>query len=341
MSLESAARGFEILERSVRLQAKLIDYLLDVSRIVAGKLRIEKCKVDLSAVVDVAVDAARPSARARDVTLTAAIAPGLIIDADSQRFQQVVSNLLTNALKFTPAHGSVHVDVGRLGASAEITVKDTGIGIARELLPRIFDRFQQGDATTTRTHSGLGLGLAIVKHLVEQQGGRIEAASAGRGCGASFTVTMPLVADDLTAVHPIRPVSSSPDPSLLAGVRVLVVDDEADARTTLAIMLQRFGAEPTVVASVDAACDAISKNRPDILLSDVAMPDQDGYVLIRRIRSTVDPRHMPAAALSARVDGDSKAQALNAGYQVYLEKPIEPAELAGTLAALVHRAHTV
>jgi PAS domain S-box-containing protein len=340
MSPESAARGFEVLDRSVRLQAKLIDDLLDVSRIIAGKLRIEKRKVDLAAVVDVAVDAARPAARARTVTLTAAIAPALIVDADPQRLQQVVSNLLTNALKFTPEHGSVHVDVGRLGESAQIAVKDTGIGIAPELLPRVFDRFQQGDSSTTRTHSGLGLGLAIVKHLVEQHGGRIEAASAGRGCGSTFTVTMPLMASEPAAIPAIGPASSSPDPSFLAGVHVLVVDDEADVRTTLAMMLQRFGAEPTVVASADAACDAISKNQPDILLSDLAMPQEDGYMLIRRIRATVDSTHMPAAALSARVDGDSKARALNAGYQVYLEKPIEPAALAATLATLVHRADT-
>jgi signal transduction histidine kinase len=189
------------------LQAKLIDDLLDVSRIVAGKLRVEKQRVDLASVVAVAVDAARPAARARNVGLTAAITPALFLDADPQRLQQVVSNLLTNALKFTPEHGSVHVDVERRGESATITVNDTGIGIAPELLPRVFDRFQQGDSSTRRTHSGLGLGLAIVKHLVEIHGGRVDAASAGPGCGSSFTVTMPLSARESAG---ISHASSSP-----------------------------------------------------------------------------------------------------------------------------------
>ena len=195
VSAAAAARGFDILERNVRLQAKLIEDLLDVSRIITGKLRIEKRRIDLTTIVEAAVDAARPTANAKNVALTATIEPSLFMEADPQRLQQVVSNLLTNALKFTPEHGSIDVRVDRVDDSAQVVVRDSGIGIAADLLPRIFDRFQQGDSSTTRTHGGLGLGLAIVKHLVEQHGGQVAAASAGSGQGSIFTLTLPLLAD--------------------------------------------------------------------------------------------------------------------------------------------------
>jgi signal transduction histidine kinase len=191
---DAAARGFDVLERSVRLQANLIEDLLDVSRIVAGKLRIEKRQVDLATIAGLAVDAALPAARAKQIVLSAAIAPLLLMDADPQRLQQVVSNLLTNALKFTPEQGSIDLHVQRVDGQAQIVVRDTGIGMGPDLLPRVFDRFQQGDSSTTRTHGGLGLGLAIVRYLVEQHGGTISAASAGPGRGSTFTITLPLAA---------------------------------------------------------------------------------------------------------------------------------------------------
>ncbi len=335
VSPAAAARGFDILERNVRLQAKLIEDLLDVSRIVTGKLRVEKRRVDLATIVDAAVDAARPAAHAKKVALTATIEPTLFMAADPQRLQQVVSNLLTNALKFTPEHGSIDVRVERVNDCAQIVVCDTGIGIAPDLLPRIFDRFQQGDCSTTRTHGGLGLGLAIVRHLVEQHGGQVAAASAGFGHGSTFTITLPLLKDvTLTASAPHGPVM---DRSLLSGVRVLVVEDEADARITLGTILEQFGAEPTVVASAQDALDSIAQILPDVLLSDVAMPNENGFALMRRIRTTVDAGRLPAAALSAYVDGDSREHALNAGFQTYLSKPIEPTHLAITLASLLHR----
>jgi CheY-like chemotaxis protein len=216
-----------------------------------------------------------------------------------------------------------------------VVVRDSGIGIAPDLLPRIFDRFQQGDSSTTRTHGGLGLGLAIVKHLVEQHGGHVAAGSAGAGRGSTFTITLPLLKDvKLTAS---APRALALDRSLLSGVRVLVVDDEADARVTLGAILEQFGAEPTVVASARDALDAIATTLPDVLLSDVAMPNENGYALIRRIRLTMNAERLPAAALSAYVDGDSRAQALDAGFQTYLSKPIEATLLATTIAALVHR----
>jgi PAS domain S-box-containing protein len=334
ISPDAAARGFDVLERSVRLQAKLIEDLLDVSRIIVGKLRVEKRSVDLATVAGNAVDAALPAARAKHVALSAAIAPSLFMQADPQRLQQVVSNLLTNALKFTPEQGTIDVRVERIDGRAEIVIHDTGIGIAPDLLPRMFDRFQQGDSSTTRTHRGLGLGLAIVKHLVEQHGGQIAASSAGRGCGSTFTVTLPLTGETEPAGF-LRPAAA--DRSLLSGVRVLVVDDEADARTTLGAILEQFGAEPTMVGSAADAFDEISRDCPDVLLSDVAMPGEDGYTLIRRIRATVDANGLPAAALSAYVDGDNQAHALDAGFQAFLAKPVDPALLASTLATLVHR----
>src|SRR3954447_9769530 len=335
VSPAAAARGFDILERSVRLQAKLIEDLLDVSRIITGKLRIEKRRVDLATIVDAAVDAARPTAHAKKVALTATIEPTLFMAADPQRLQQVVSNLLTNALKFTREHGSIDVRVDRVEDRARIVVRDSGIGIAPDLLPRIFDRFQQGDSSTTRTHGGLGLGLAIVKHLVDQHGGQVAAASAGAGQGSTFTLTLPLLSDVTLTPSPHH--APMLDESLLSGVRVLVVDDEADARVTIGAILEQFGAQPTVVASTQDALDSIAHTLPDVLLSDVAMPNENGYALIRRIRTTVDAHRLPAAALSAYVDGDSRERALDAGFQTYLSKPVEPTLLATTLASLVHR----
>src|SRR4051812_26467312 len=335
ISPDAAARGFDVLERSVRLQAKLIEDLLDVSRIIVGKLRVEKRRVDLATVAGIAVDAALPAARAKHVALSAAIAPSLFMQADPQRLQQVVSNVLTNALKFTPEHGAIKVRVDRHDARAQIVVEDTGIGISADLLPRVFDRFQQGDSSTTRTHGGLGLGLAIVRYLVEQHGGTIAAISGGAGCGSTFTIMLPLLKEETAAAEPSRAQMTSR--SLLSGVRVLVVDDEADARTTLATILQQFGAEATIVGSARDAFDAVSRDRPDVVLSDIAMPGEDGYSLIRRIRATVDATGLPAAALSGYADGDSKALALDAGFQAYLAKPVDPSLLATTLATLVHR----
>ena len=257
------------------------------------------------------------------------------MEADPHRLQQVVSNLLTNALKFTPEGGSIDVAVERVEDHANVVVRDTGIGIAADLLPRIFDRFQQGDSSTTRSHGGLGLGLAIVKHLVEHHGGHIAATSAGAGSGIDISVDLAVAAGRDTAGFG-RP-SSVLDESLLAGVRVLVVDDEADDRVTLGAILEQFGAQPTIVASARDALDAIAHALPDVLLSDVAMPSENGYALIRRIRTTVGADRLPAAALSAYVDGDSRAQALDAGFQTYLSKPIEPTLLATTLASLIHR----
>jgi PAS domain S-box-containing protein len=335
MNAESVARGLDVLDRSVRLQSKLIEDLLDVSRIIAGKLRIEKRRVDLAVVATNAIEAARPAARDKGVALKATITPSLWMNADPQRLQQVVSNLLTNALKFTPEHGSIEVRLERVHDRAQIVVRDSGIGMSKDLLPRIFDRFQQGDSTTTRTHKGLGLGLAIVKHLVEQHGGQITAASDGPGSGSTFTVTFPVL--QAAGTLQAGPSSSGVDRLLLSGIRVLVVDDEADTRATLRALLEQFGARPTVVATADEAFTVICHNPPDVLLSDIAMPGQDGYTLLRRIRASLDAARLPAAALSARVDRESETRAGDVGFQAYLTKPIDPMLLAHALARLVRR----
>jgi CheY-like chemotaxis protein/two-component sensor histidine kinase len=334
ISPDAAARGFDVLERSVRLQTKLIEDLLDVSRIIAGKLRIEKRRVDLATIAGAAVDAALPAARAKRVALHSAITPLLLMDADPQRLQQALSNLLTNALKFTPEEGTIDVRVERVDGRARIVVQDTGIGMSADLLPRVFDRFQQGDSSTTRTHAGLGLGLAIVRHLVEQHGGTITAASPGPGAGSTFTIALPLLNDASVAADPPRP--GLPDRSLLSGMRILVVDDEADARTTLVAILEQYGAEATMAGSAGDAFDVLSRGCADVLLSDLAMPGEDGYSLIRRLRATVSGDALPAAALSGYGDPDSRTHALDAGFQAYLAKPVDPALLATTLATLVH-----
>jgi PAS domain S-box-containing protein len=335
MSGESAGRGFDVLERNVRLQAKLIEELLDVSRIIAGKLRIEKQRIDLSVVIGNAVEAARPAASAKNIELTAAITPSMWMEADPQRLQQIASNLLTNALKFTPQQGSIQVRVERMGDRAQVIVRDTGIGICEDLLPRIFDRFQQGDSSTAPTQSGLGLGLAIVKHLVEQHGGQITVASKGSGCGSTFTMTFPLLRTDIAAPAPSQ--SPTVDRMLLSGVNVLVIEDESDTRATLQAILEQYGAHPTVVATAEEALSVVRRSSPDVLLSDIVMPGEDGYALIRHIRATIDATRLPAAALSGHLDDNAEANAVDAGFQAFLTKPIEPASLAQALARLIHR----
>ncbi len=336
----TSRRAVEIIERNTRLQAQLIEDLLDVSRIITGKLRLELRAVSLRSIVEGALESVRPSADARNVTLS------LILDdanetllCDPSRMQQVIWNLLTNAIKFTPASGVVTVTAGRVGGLAVVTVTDTGAGISESFLPHVFDRFRQQDAATTRSHGGLGLGLSIVRHLVELHGGTVEASSPGQGHGATFTVTVP--------VAPLRTeqiVSSALDsgnatsestPSL-AGLHVLVVDNEADARALVAAILERCGARVTTAESVAEAIEQVRAQRPDVLVSDIAMPGEDGYELIRKLRMLDGPQ-LPAAALTAFATSGDRARALLAGYQAHLPKPVEPSELAAVIATLAGR----
>ncbi len=333
--------ALEVVERNTKLQVQLIEELLDVSRIVAGKLRLDLTPVDVVAVVQVSVESLRLAAEAKDLRLTSTVedAPALVL-GDAGRLQQVVSNLLSNAIKFTPGGGSVHVRVEHQDAQLVISVADTGRGMRPELLPHVFERFRQGDRVATRGSGGLGLGLAIARHFVELHHGTIRAESRGEGQGATFTVVLPV------APHVVEPVPVWPKPdaaavsdSLLVGVRTLVVDDETDTREIIVAVLEHCGAEVTAVASVAEGLSEFERLAPHVLLSDIAMPDEDGYTFIRWVRALPPDRggKTPAVALTAYARIDDRDQALAAGYDAHMAKPMEPAALADLVARLVGR----
>ena len=327
-----AARALETVERSTRAQAQLINDLLDVSRIVSGKLTMDIASVDADEIVAAALEAVRPLAEAKAITLAhRRVEPPAIVQGDAGRLQQVVWNLLSNAIKFTPDGGRVAAEVTSDGGELTIAVVDTGKGIAPELLPEIFERFRQG--ATTRTQGGLGLGLAIVRHLVELHGGRVAARSNGLGRGATFLVHLPI-----TGAAPA--VSALPDRTLdfprLDGVRVLVVDDEPDARALMGTVLGQCGADVATVPSAAAALEALRRSRYDVLLSDISMPEEDGYQLMRKVRA-LNPG-LPAAAVTAFARSEDREAALAAGFQLYVAKPVEPAALARAVESLVRRA---
>jgi signal transduction histidine kinase len=338
----TSRRAIEIIERNTRHQAQLIEDLLDISRIVTGKLRLEFRAVPLKNICEAVLDSLRPTAEACHVTLTYDHdESNEAILCDPARMQQIIWNLLSNAIKFTPEGGVVGLSVARTHESVAVTVRDTGTGIDPDFLPHVFDRFRQQDPATTRRHGGLGLGLSIVRHLVELHGGTITAASDGRGQGATFTVTLPIAparANEIVMIHSQEEIHLAGLPSL-AGIRVLVVDNEADARALIAAVLERWGAEVATVASVAEAMERIQHARPDVLLSDIAMPGEDGYDLIRQVRAldVGAEAPLPAAALTAFANANDRARALLAGYQAHLPKPIEAAELGAVVAALAGR----
>jgi len=335
------ARALDLIERNAKLQAQLVEDLLDVSRIISGKLHLEVRPMDLAAVVEAALDAIRPAADAKAIRMDSSLAPGAeYVAGDPSRLQQVIWNLLSNAIKFTPKGGRVDVDLRRAESHVELTVRDTGEGISAEFLPHIFERFRQGDSTSTRAHGGLGLGLGIVRHLVELHGGTVRAESPGRGGGSTFVVSLPLPAVRGPFARP--EATAAPELSLdelpaLDGVRVLVVDDQADARAALALILQQRQASVTAVGSVAEAVDVLAHELPDVLLSDIAMPGEDGFSLIHRVRGLPGGRNVPAAALTAFASRDDRMRVLLAGYQTYLMKPVEPAELVAVIANLAGR----
>jgi PAS domain S-box-containing protein len=341
---ESADRALQAIERNARAQAQLIDDLLDVSRIVSGKLRLHVQTLQLAPVVAAALDTVRPAAEAKGIELRVALdpaAPDVLGDAD--RLQQVVWNLLSNAIKFTPRGGEVRVALLRRGTLAELTVSDTGQGIAPEFLPHVFERFRQGDAAPTRAHSGLGLGLAIVRHLVELHGGTVKAASAGEGRGATFTIQLPAGPDiDDRAPAAEREAQTTSSRALLAGRHVLIVDDDADACDLLRLALTRSGARVTLAHTAAAALDALTLERPDLLLSDIGLPVTDGYALIREVRARearLGSTRLPAVALTAYARPEDHALALAAGFHVHAAKPIEPAVLVALIADLLGQRH--
>jgi len=340
LDASATARAVGMIERSTKTLAQLIDDLLDVSRIIAGKLTFEARPVDLRFVVEAALDAAQAAAQAKGVAVERMIEAGVPpISGDAGRLQQVVGNLLANAIKFTPEGGRVEAALGRSGGSARIRVRDTGSGIRAEFLPFIFERFRQADTTSTRKQKGLGLGLAIARHIVELHGGSIEAESAGEGQGSTFTVTLPLSLRDEEAAAAGRSSDddAAPAEATLSGVRILIVDDEEDAREAMVVLLQQAGAAVQSVGSAAEAMDLLRERPPDLLLSDIAMPGEDGYSLIRRVRSLAADRggRIPAAALTAYATLEDRRKALLAGYNEHIPKPVDPLRLIATVASLV------
>jgi PAS domain S-box-containing protein len=343
--LDEAARdhALEVLERNIKLQAQLIEDLLDVSRIIAGALRLEARPVDLVEVVTAAIDSVRPVAEAKGVRLEADLAGGVgSLLGDPARLQQVVWNLLSNAVKFTPPGGSVEVRLARAESQIHLTVTDTGQGIGPEFLPYVFDRFRQAESTPSRSHGGLGLGLAIARHLVELHGGTVRADSRGPGRGATFTVSLPLRAVGLGGdTWSAAPTENDPFQSVttLEGVNVLVVDDEEDAGVLLTTVLEQCGARIAVASSVSAALEAVERLRPDVLVSDIGIPGEDGYTLIKRVRALAPEQggSIPAVALTGYARPEDAVEALRAGFQVHLPKPVEPADLVRMVAQLVRR----
>ena len=327
------ARALETIERNAHIQEQLIADILDVSRIVTGKLRLDLRPLELAPVVDAALDAVRPAAAAKGVQLVADTDFHGTVLGDPDRLQQVVWNLVANAIKFTPVGGRVSLALARLGPSAVINVSDTGEGIAPELLPFIFDRFTQGDASVTRPHGGLGLGLSIVRHIVELHGGRVEAASEGRGCGAHFSVHLPVRAIQ----QPTDERAAQAQP--LSGIKVLVVDDDPDARESVSMALAQCGARTAAVGSAREAWSMLQDFQPDVLVSDLGMPGEDGCDFIRRLRSIGQKGlcDVPAVALTAYCQPEDQRRALTAGFQKFVPKPVALEELAAVVRSLAER----
>jgi signal transduction histidine kinase len=333
-------QAVEAIERNTRLQVRLIEDLLDVSRIISGKMRLEFALVDLAAVIEAALDSVRSVASAKGIRIESTIDPSLgPVSGDAGRLQQVVWNLLSNALKFTPKAGHVEIRLTEVDSVAQIEVTDTGAGIDATLLPHIFERFRQADSSTTRAEGGLGLGLALVRHFVELHGGTVEAKSEGLGKGATFLVRLPLAAvrlpprrvEALEALRARLPSVTLPN---LEGIRILVVDDEADAREAIAIVLEQCGASVTTASSVPEAMTGYAGAAFDAIVSDIAMPHEDGFALIARLR---ERGSTPALALTAYASADDEQRVLAAGYQAYLTKPIVATDLGDAVARLVRR----
>jgi signal transduction histidine kinase/CheY-like chemotaxis protein len=344
------ADGLKIIERNARAQAQLVADLLDMSGIISGKVRLAMQRVELAPVVETSIEAVRPTAEAKGIDLQATVdqQAGTVI-GDPNRLQQVFWNLLTNAVKFTPKSGRVSVAVSRVSSQLDVTVTDSGEGIDPAFLPHVFERFRQADASSARRHGGLGLGLSIVKQLVELHGGSVTATSGGRGLGSTFRVVLPLAAAEADppepASSPASPLADVPAEALLdlahvdlEGIKVLIVDDEPDARSLIERLLQKCAATVATAASASEAFEHLLREGPDVLVSDIGMPTEDGYALMRRIRQLRGRRgRTPAIALTAYARAEDRARALEAGYQSHLAKPVEPAELIATVAELGKR----
>ncbi len=339
-----AEQALETIDRNAKLQARLIDDMLDVSRIISGKLRLDAQPVDLTTVINAAVETLRPAAEAKNIRMhvTLDFGSGSVL-GDPMRLQQVVWNLVSNAVKFVPRGGSVRIALRRVNSHFEIQISDSGPGIDKEFLPHVFERFRQADSTPNKMYSGLGLGLSIVRHLVELHGGTVEAANSPEGGGAVFTVHLPIMAVSRSlgqmaesseqASGSLRGSLSFDKPPDLKELRVLAVDDEPDARQLLKTLFEKCGADVAVCSSAAEAIALIDEYGPDVLVSDIGMPGEDGYSLIRRLRES--GKNIPAVALTAFARTEDRYQALSAGFNMHVPKPVEPAELALVISRLV------
>jgi PAS domain S-box-containing protein len=342
----TSLRAIEVIRRNARMQVQMVEDLLDVSRIITGKLRLSVEPVDLGTIIIAAVDGLRPAAEAREIRLQLQLdSPAAQVSGDPDRLQQVVWNLVSNAIKFTPKGGRVLIRLERVESHLEVTVSDTGLGIAPGFLPHVFDRFRQADATTTRAFGGLGLGLSIVRQLVELHGGTVRVGSEGEGLGSTFTVSLPLLAvrsaasDTESARQPefkLPELDCAPE---LDGLRVLVVDDEADTCELLQVILEGCGVQVKTASSAAAALEAIAEEAFDVLISDIGMPDEDGYSLIVKVRALSKERggKLPAAALTAYAGEEDRIRVLRSGFQIHVPKPISPSELLAVVANLARR----
>jgi PAS domain S-box-containing protein len=342
----ASLRAIEVIRRNARIQVQMVDDLLDVSRIITGKLRLNVQPVDLGTIIIAAVDGLRPAAEAKEIRLQLQLdSPAGQVSGDPDRLQQVAWNLISNAIKFTPKGGRVLVRLKRVESHVEVVVNDTGQGIAPEFLTHVFDRFRQADATSTRAFGGLGLGLAIVRQLIELHGGTVRVESQGEGHGSTFTVSLPLMAvrGAVSAAGSARPEFNLPQlecPAELEGLRVLVVDDEADTCELLQVILEGCGAHVKTASSAAAALEAVAAEEFDVLISDIGMPDEDGYSLIAKVRALGKERggKVPAAAaLTAYAGEEDRIRVLRSGFQIHVPKPISPSELVAIVANLAGR----
>ena len=346
---DSSKRAIEVIERNAIAQSQIVNDLLEMSRVITGKMRLELIPIDLAPVLRSAIETLRPTAQAKGITLQSEI-PSLsvLVLSDPDRMQQIMWNLLSNAIRFTPPGGKVVVGLKQFDSEVQIIVRDTGIGINPEFLPHVFDRFRQADSSITRKYGGLGLGLAIVRSLVELHGGMVNAESAGEGKGTTFVITLPIAEAEasaeeleLSATHP-RVILSADDgadrPHSLAGLRVLVVDDERDALELISVVLKQYGAEVQTASSAGIALGMVPRWRPNVLVSDIGMPDEDGYVFIRKVRSLAPEQGglTPAAALTAYARIEDKTRALAAGYQAHVPKPVDPKEIIAIVSNLAN-----
>ena len=344
---EQLDRGLETVERNARWLTQIVEDVLDVSRIVSGKIRLDVQPVDLTGVIDNAVATVQPAADAKGVTVHALVDPRATpVSGDPDRLQQVVWNLLSNAVKFTSKGGRVQLRLERVNSHIEIVVTDTGVGINKDFLPYVFERFRQGESGPARKTGGLGLGLAIVRHIVEMHGGVVLAASEGEGKGSTFTVSLPLMSVHLPHSAPRQREHPLAEPRQkleglgdLSGVHVLAVDDEEDSLGLLRVVLESAGARVTTATSAATALEVLELVNPDVLVADIGMPEMDGFELIKRVRTTSkrEVRDVPAAALTAFARSEDRTKALQHGFEMHLAKPVDPGELVASVATLVRR----